>query len=192
MMTRLSGLLALILMASPAVMADDGATTNYYQFLTRDTVGATAFTKDHPTWDGRGVVVAILDTGVDPSVPGLRATSAGKLKVIEARDFSGQGDVKLKEARITTVGDATVFKTDKGHVKGTSKFGSQAADGKYWLGFFREKNLTNSSVSDINLNGHKTDVFAILAYRPKGGGQPVVVLDLNGNGTLADDQARVS
>ena len=57
--------------------------------------GVDLFRALHPTYDGRGVLIAILDSGVDPGVPGLIATSTGAPKIIELRDFSGEGRVAL-------------------------------------------------------------------------------------------------
>src|SRR2546425_5392392 len=68
--------------------------------------GVDDFRARHPTYDGRGVLIAILDTGVDPGVEGLIVTSTGAPKTLDGRDFSGEGVVRL--APVTATGDGTI------------------------------------------------------------------------------------
>jgi tripeptidyl-peptidase-2 len=59
----------------------------------RDETQAGAFVKEHPTWDGRGIKVAIFDTGVDLGAGGLAVTTTGLPKIIDCVDATGSGDV---------------------------------------------------------------------------------------------------
>jgi subtilisin family serine protease len=45
--------------------------------------GAAQFVNTHPTWDGRGVTVGVLDTGIDLGHPSLNTTSTGERKIVD-------------------------------------------------------------------------------------------------------------
>ncbi|KAJ4706019.1 Tripeptidyl-peptidase 2 [Melia azedarach] len=74
-------------------------------------IGADRFIQANPHFDGRGVVIAIFDSGVDPAAAGLQVTSDGKPKILDVIDCTGSGDIDT----------STVVKADSdGCIRGAS------------------------------------------------------------------------
>lgn len=63
--------------------------------LPKTETNAASFLANHPTYDGRGVIVGILDTGVDPGAFGLSSCPDQSQKLIHIADCTGAGDVSM-------------------------------------------------------------------------------------------------
>jgi subtilisin family serine protease len=138
----------------------------------------------HPFWDGRGVLIAVLDGGVDPGVLGLLSTSTGEPKILEVRDFSGENDIPLAQVSPDGEGCVTPAAT---RVCGVGAIAASADSGtSAWGGLMRELPLGNPPFADLNFNGTNGDAFGIVVIRR--GGQWVAYVDTNGDGSLADEQ----
>jgi tripeptidyl-peptidase-2 len=162
-----------------------------WDVLPVEEVGALTFRRAHPGWDGTGVVVGILDSGVDLGVSGLDRLPDGSRKILDARDFSGQGDVKLARATFDTRDGRPVLVDRKDRVVfGVERLAATSPDSTYWLGFLEEKAWRLSSVKDLNGNGSQDDRFAVLAFAPVAGAadsQWVALVDLDADGQLDDE-----
>src|SRR4029079_473137 len=86
--------------------------------------GVPQFRLAHPTWDGRGVLIGILDSGIDAGAAGLDSTTTGRPKLIDLRDFSGEGKLPLHP--ITPAGDSILVagKILRGFRRGRAPAGS--------------------------------------------------------------------
>jgi subtilisin family serine protease len=83
--------LALVIAATLAPAAPDDGTSG---FLPKDDLGVSAFQRERPEADGRGVTVAVLDTGLDLLHPALQRTPDGKAKIIDFHDATNAGEVE--------------------------------------------------------------------------------------------------
>jgi len=140
------------------------------------------FAVAHPTYDGRGVVIGILDTGVDPAVPGLITTTTGAPKIIEIRDFSGEGHVSLTP--VTPGVDGTVM-VDGRALRGAGRIARMAVGGPWYAGVLREIVFGRAPGADLNGDGNNTDVFPLVVIRATDGW--VVFIDTNLNGSFEDE-----
>ena len=137
--------------------------------------GVDLFRAAHPTYDGRGVLIAILDSGIDPGVAGLIATSTGAPKIIELRDFSGEGRVALTPFAAPTDGE----------LRGAARIGRLTTSTTWYRGVFRELPLGRPPAADVNGNGRNTDEFPVVVIKASDGW--VAFIDTNLDGSFEDE-----
>ncbi len=156
-----------------ADQSQTGSSGKSWNFMPSREVGAQAFRAEHPQWDGRGVVVAILDTGVDAYAPGLLKTTTGQTKLIDVRDFSTEGNWDTALARLADSGSvaAPVFSDADGMLlRGSAKLPvppvvGDDVDHPVYIGSIAERDfVNNSSVYDLNDDGDTSDVFGFVVY----------------------------
>jgi subtilisin family serine protease len=182
-MCKIASVLAATAILATTALAAPPAAQDWREFMPAEVIGARSFVRVRPHLDGRGLVVAVLDTGVDPLATGLTRTSTGAPKVIEARDFTGQGDVVLQLAGISGDADFPVARTADVVLRGLESVTPTAFDGQWWLGTFDEKQIGPPDLRDWNRNGRGDDKLALLVWRTGPGPDDVrALIDLDGNG----------
>ena len=144
--------------------------------------GVEQFRAAHPTYDGRGVLIGILDSGIDPGVAGLIATSTGAPKILDLRDFSGEGRIDLRP--VSPGADGTIAVAGR-TLLGAARIGRLAIGNAWHAGVFRELPLGTLPAADVNGNGTNTDEFPVVVVRATDGW--VVFFDSNRNGTFEDE-----
>jgi subtilisin family serine protease len=148
--------------------------------LPRRTIGVERFLAEHQSFDGRGVLIGIMDSGIDPGVPGLQRTTTGEPKLADLRDFSGEGRVALE--RTFATGDAILVAGRYLH-----GFGRVAAlsVGPYYGGTLEERALGPMPAADVNGDGDRKDALPVVVARASDGW--FLMADTDGDGSLADE-----
>ncbi len=167
------------------------AYTPPWNFMSLSTAGVDTFLREHPTYDGRGVLVLIFDTGVDMSIPGLERTSTGAPKVIDAIDFSASNVVRCSRGKVTGNGDAQAVAAPGITLRGLRGLTPPpVADGEIYVGMMEESRYRNSSVRDFDGDGESATRFGIILYQAADG--PRVAFDTDGDSSLAGERGVAS
>ncbi|MBU0637916.1 MAG: S8 family serine peptidase [Planctomycetes bacterium] len=190
MRSRILSLALVMMLTAGLVAAQDESWTQ----LSLSTCAVDEFLAARPASDGRGVVIAILDTGVDPSIPGLTHTPDGAVKVIDVQDFTGEGDIELHWMRMDVETGKLVEHDDDGtpiHYTPPQLPADEAgAQRRWWFGTFDESLFVNSDVSDLNDSGTTDDQFPVLVTALEGDTDDLAVcyLDTNMDRSFADEK----
>ncbi|WP_433688195.1 S8 family serine peptidase [Micromonospora carbonacea] len=157
-------------LAGPGV--DTGAVNPYMP--THET-GAEAFKAAHPAWDGRGVTIGIMDSGVDLDHPALQTTTTGERKIVDWVTATDPLEDATWRAMITEVSGPSFT---AGGATWTAPTGS------YRFNTFRESVTAGSDPEgDVNRDGDTTDTFGILYDATTHD----IRVDANGNRDFTDD-----
>ncbi len=145
--------------------------------------GAAQFTAANPTWDGRGVLVAVLDSGVDLDHPSLATTSTGENKIVD-----------WYNANASNSGDGTWVNTT-GRFNGTftanaATWIAPATGGPYSFGRLRETTgdlAAGELGGDIDRDGITAEFFGVLQDRST----RRVYVDLDQDGDFTDQTSMI-
>lgn len=168
---------------SPGLTAENPAPLLWSQ-LSLEACQVDTFAKAHPTWDGRGVVIAVLDTGVEVEAPGLQRLPDGSRKVLDVRDFTGDGDLYYSRVEPGPDAGTVIFRdTEQRPVVCRLPKDRQPVNGEWYGLWLDESHFREMGVEDVNDNGRTDDRVPVLLapFQEPGSGAPVwrVAFDQN-------------
>ncbi|WP_258905940.1 S8 family serine peptidase [Actinokineospora sp. UTMC 2448] len=146
-------------------------------------IGAAQFVNDHPTWDGRGTTIAIVDSGVDLDHPALKTTTTGERKITDWVTYTDPGFTN----GVNNDDDPTWLLMDK-TVPGASL--GLPAEGELAFAEFDERDprLGGELGNDLNRDGNpagSSGRFGVAWNKAT----DTMWLDTNQDGSMADEKA---
>ena len=164
--------------------APSSATPRDNPYLPIGEIGAAAFTDAHPTWDGRGVTIGIVDLGITLDHPSLLTTSTGERKVVDwvtGTDPFTDDDPTWLTMNTQVSGAQFTF---------SSRTYTAPRAGSFRIALFNERDprLGGEVGNDVNRDGNpagSSGVFAVLWDTVSND----VWVDTNQNGSFADELA---
>nr|WP_296066432.1 S8 family serine peptidase [uncultured Actinoplanes sp.] len=161
--------------AAPSGPGPDTPAANPY--MPTDETGSVDFKKKNPTYDGRGVTIGIMDSGVDLDHPALQKTTTGERKIVDwvtATDPLLEGDGSWR-AMITEVSGPTFTYAGSTWT---------APAGAWRVNRFAENiTINDEAAGDVNRDGDTTDTWGVL-YDPV---SHDIRVDVNQNHDFTDD-----
>jgi hypothetical protein len=160
------------------------ATPKNNPYMPTGDIGGAQFVAAHPTWDGRGVTVGIVDTGVTLDHPSLQITSTGERKIVDwVTGTAETGDNDPTWLNMQTQVSGPSFTVD--NVTYTAPFA-----GPFRFGMFNERDtrLGGEIGRDVNRDGNpagSSGLFAVLWDTAANN----VYVDTNQNNSFADQLA---
>ena len=109
---------------------------------------------------------------------GLRMTSAGTSKILDLRDFGGEGAVALRPVLPRL--DGTV-RVDDRTLMGAGRIARVTGTTTWYAGTLREISLGRFPTADLNGNGTNTDVFPVIVVKATDGWVAFIDSDLDGS-----------
>ena len=170
--------------ALAAISAPGAATPRVNPYMPTQDIGAAQFVNANPTYDGRGVTIGIVDTGVTLDHPSLATTSTGERKIVDwvtGTDPFTDNDPTWVNMQAQVSGATFVF-------NGVTY--TAPANGSYRIGLFNERDprLGGEVGTDVNRDGNpagSSGIFAVLWNTQRN----QVWVDTNQNASFADQAA---
>lgn len=152
---------------------DDTRADNPY--MPSGEIGAVKFVDQNPEWDGRGITIGIMDSGVDLDHPALQHTTTGERKIVDWVTATHPFEDATWRPMITEV---TGPAFESAGVTWT------APEGTYRFNTFREVITTGSELlGDVNRDGDTTDEWGVL-YDPATND---ILIDVDLDGDFTDE-----
>lgn len=162
--------------------APNAATPRANPYMPTQDIGAAQFVDANPTYDGRGVTIGIIDTGVSLDHPSLLTTSTGARKIVDWVTYTDpftDNDPTWVDMSAQVSGATFVF-------NGATY--TAPAKGSYRIGLFNERDarLGGEIGFDVNRDGNpaaSSGLFAVLWNTQRNR----VWVDTNQNRDFTDD-----
>lgn len=163
--------------SDPSPQPAPGANTpRVNPYMPTGDTGAAQFVDQNPKFDGRGVTVGIVDSGVDLGHPSLNTTSTGERKIV---DWVTATDPRFANGRN--------LDNDPTWIDMSSPTPGQPANVRFGIFNERDPRLAGELGNDVNRDGNPAGSIGTFGVRwDKSTGE--VRVDTNQNKDFADDQ----